>query len=62
MIGETKERWQELCAQAAIEQDPRKLMTLIDEITRLLRAKQERIDRQACQMERGEASGGQTPG
>ena len=61
MIGETKERWQELCAQAAIEQDPRKLMTLIDEITRMLREKQARINHHSSQIQRGEASGRPTP-
>jgi len=29
------ERWKELCAQAAIEQDPKKLMELVAEISRL---------------------------
>lgn len=29
------ERWRELCAQAAIEQDPEKLMELVAEISRL---------------------------
>jgi hypothetical protein len=30
------ERWRELCAQAAVEQDPQKLMKLVQEISRLL--------------------------
>ena len=29
------ERWRELCAQAAVEQDPKKLMELVAEISRL---------------------------
>jgi hypothetical protein len=29
------QRWRELCAQAAIEQDPKKLMELVAEISRL---------------------------
>jgi hypothetical protein len=33
----------ELCAQAATEQDSRKLIVLIDQITALLDAKQERL-------------------
>jgi len=38
-----KERWRELCEQAAVEQDPKKLMVLVAEITRLLDEKQERL-------------------
>ena len=29
------QRWRELCAQAAVEQDPKKLMELVAEISRL---------------------------
>ena len=36
------ERWRELCAQAAVEEDPEKLMELVTEITRLLEEEQER--------------------
>jgi len=43
--GKDKERWVELCEQAAIEQDSKKLMKLIQEIDRLLREKQERLDK-----------------
>ena len=38
-----KEKWMELCAQAASEQDSQKLMALIKQITALLDAKQERL-------------------
>ena len=38
-----KERWRELCEQAAVEQDPEKLMELVAEITRLLDEKQKRL-------------------
>ena len=38
----TEERWRELCAQAAVEQDPQKLMELVKEINRLLDSKQQR--------------------
>ena len=41
-MPENRERWMELCAQAANEQDSRKLMALIQQITALLDAKQER--------------------
>ena len=36
MQGENKERWMELCAQAVVEQDPRKLFELAKEINYLL--------------------------
>ena len=39
-MRENTEKWMELCAQAATEQDSRKLMALIDQITALLDAKQ----------------------
>ena len=41
-MRENREKWMELCAQAATEQDSRKLMALIDQIATLLDAKQER--------------------
>ena len=43
MIGKNKERWQELCEQAEIEQNPDKLIALIREINRLLEEKQSRL-------------------
>jgi hypothetical protein len=43
MQGEQKERWQELCAQAAVEQDPKKLLELAKEINDLLEAKERRL-------------------
>jgi hypothetical protein len=43
-MRENTEKWMELCAQAANEQDSRKLMALIQQITALLDAKkQERL-------------------
>ncbi len=39
-----KERWVELCEQAAVEQDSKKLVALTQEINRLLREKQDRLD------------------
>ncbi len=38
----SEERWRELCAKAAVEQDPQKLMELVKEISRLLDEKQSR--------------------
>ena len=46
MKGETRERWQQLCEQAAEEQDPAKLMSLIEEINQLLETKEERLLRE----------------
>jgi hypothetical protein len=46
MQGEKKERWMELCAQAAVEQDPEKLHALVEEIDRLLQEKEERVRKQ----------------
>jgi len=38
----SEERWRQLCALAAVEQDPQKLMELVKEISRLLDEKQSR--------------------
>lgn len=38
----SEERWRQLCAKAAVEQDPQKLMDLVKEISRLLDEKQAR--------------------
>ena len=46
MQGQTKEHWRQLCEQAAIEQDPERLLLLVGEITELLQQKQERLSRQ----------------
>jgi hypothetical protein len=43
MIGKNRERWQELCEQAAKEQDPKKLHELVREINKLLEEKQARL-------------------
>lgn len=43
MKGATRERWQQLCEQAAVEQDPEKMLSLINEINRLLSEKEERL-------------------
>jgi hypothetical protein len=43
---ENKEHWMTLCQQAAVEQDPERLMHLITEITRMLDEKGERLRRQ----------------
>lgn len=43
MQGEQKERWMQLCALAAVEQDPAKLIALVKEINRLLEEKERRL-------------------
>lgn len=48
-MRENEELWKKLCAQAAVEQDPKKLMELTREITRLLREKEERLAAQRKQ-------------
>ncbi len=40
-----KERWLELCAKAAVEQDRKKFMELIVEINRLLEDKGTRLEK-----------------
>jgi hypothetical protein len=43
MQGQNGERWRELCEQAAIEQDPQRLLELMREINDLLEAKERRL-------------------
>ena len=43
MEGETKERWFQLAQLAAVEQDPKKLLALTQEINRLLEEKEDRL-------------------
>ena len=43
MQGEKAEQWRALCEQAAIEQDPEKLMRLVEQINRLLEEKEQRL-------------------
>ncbi|HZR64834.1 MAG TPA: hypothetical protein VFA85_06770 [Terriglobales bacterium] len=45
MNGESIERWQQVCAQAAVEQDPKKLIELVAEINRLLEEKERRLQK-----------------
>jgi hypothetical protein len=46
MQGETKIRWEQLCRQASIEDDPETLIALIREINDILEAKQGRLNKQ----------------
>jgi hypothetical protein len=45
MQGQNAERWRELCAHAAVEQDPIKLLQLVSEINQMLLEKEERLQR-----------------
>jgi hypothetical protein len=44
-VQEKTERWKELCEQAAVEQDPQRLLELTREINDLLLGKQRRLER-----------------
>jgi hypothetical protein len=56
MQGPNKELWEDLCAKAAVEQDPEKLMELVKEINRLLDEKDKRLKAQRGQKPDGIAS------
>lgn len=45
MRGKTKELWEQFCEQAAVEQDPEKLVQLAKEINRMLEEKEHRLKR-----------------
>lgn len=51
MDGEKKERWLRLCEQAVTEQDPAKLLQLVQEINRLLEEKEQRLKTQRMSCE-----------
>ena len=44
--GKNKQKWEQLCVQAAVEQDSARLMKLIHEITRMLDEKEQRLQRE----------------
>ncbi len=56
MQGETRERWKQLCEQAAIEQDSHKLVQLIREINNLLEEKRLRVSKKEDTCYRDSAS------
>jgi hypothetical protein len=49
MQGKNLELWQKLCEQAAVEQDPKRLLELVKEIDRILGEKQDRLNRNTIQ-------------
>ena len=42
-MRENREEWMQLCEQAASEQDPEQLMTLVEQISVLLEAREQRL-------------------
>ena len=61
MKGETRELWQRLCEQAAVEQDSEKLLQLTREINRLLNEKDERLKNMRLKPDESEAISGRNP-
>jgi hypothetical protein len=45
MEAKTREDWMYFCEQAAVEQDPEKLLQLVKEINRMLEEKENRLRR-----------------
>ena len=54
MLGKDAKTWQELCEQAAVEQDHKKLLELVAEINRLL-------DKKADRLKTAQAEGNEKP-
>jgi hypothetical protein len=50
--GEKKEIWMQLCEQAAVEQNPDKLMDLIKQINQLLEEKERRLKSERKELDR----------
>lgn len=46
MIGKNKEKWERLCAEAAVEQDSARLLKLVQEINQMLDDKEHRLKRE----------------
>lgn len=46
MGHESNEHWKELCARAAVERDPAKLLGLVEEINNLLEKREQSLDQQ----------------
>jgi hypothetical protein len=43
MVSPQKERWEQLCAQVQVEEDPSKISELVAEISKLLKEKEARF-------------------
>lgn len=46
MNGQARELWLELCEQAAVEQDPKRMLDLVKQINELLGQKERRLKAQ----------------
>jgi hypothetical protein len=46
MQAKVKERWMQLCEQAAVEQDTERLIELVQAINTMLEEKEERLERE----------------
>jgi hypothetical protein len=57
MKGERGERWRQLCAQAAEEQDPDRLMQLVRDINQLFEEKEQRLKRETAPEKASAAEG-----
>jgi hypothetical protein len=55
--GGKKEIWMHLCEQAAVEQDPDKLMDLIKQINQLLEEKERRLKNESNRPNRDDQKG-----
>lgn len=44
MLGEARENWRRVCERIEVEQDPRKLLELVQELNRLLEQKMSRVN------------------
>jgi hypothetical protein len=55
MEGPNRERWEELCRQATVEKDPKKLLELAAEVNRLLQEKEKRLQQQRQGRDRNES-------
>ena len=54
-MRENREKWMELCAKAADEQDPHKLAVLILQINALLEAQERRLIRKVAAFDKMES-------
>jgi len=53
MIGETKKRWEQLCALAETEQDVDRFLKVHSEIVRIMEEKEKRLWQQSQSIRRG---------
>jgi hypothetical protein len=51
MKGETRELWMTLCEQAAVEQNPIRLLDLVNQINDLLEQKEERLKQKQLKLQ-----------